>query len=163
MATTITEIHFHRDEYDEVSAAMERLSTRGDGEGWINLHPELTDEEFATLPDRTGMAAWFSGRGPAMAMATWMPAASGSRPRPAQIGLEHGTGPKALDRLAEMGAPLPDRWLKRQDHAKHGIVAELPSDADPAVVITWLIVAGTLLHTLVEPGESWIALVHEPA
>ena len=46
--------------------------------------------------------------------------------------------------------------------AKHGIVAELPDGEDPSVVITWLIVASTLLRTVVEPGEDWIALVHEP-
>ena len=84
------------------------------------------------------------------------------KPRPAQIGVEHGTGPKALDRLAEVGVKLPQGWVKRQDHAKHGIVAELPDGEDPSVVITWLIVASTLLRTVVEPGEDWIALVHEP-
>ena len=83
--------------------------------------------------------------------------------RPAQIGLEHGTGPKALERLAEIGVGLPERWVTRQDHAKHGIVAELPADEDPSVVITWLIVAATVLRTVVEPGEHWIAVVHEPA
>jgi len=83
--------------------------------------------------------------------------------RPAQIGLEHGTGPKALDRLAEIGVGLPERWVTRQDHAKHGIVAELPADEDPSVVLTWLIVAATVLRTVVGPGEHWIAVVHEPA
>ena len=90
------------------------------------------------------------------------PRQRGAKPRPAQIGVEHGTGPKALDRLAEVGVKLPQGWVKRQDHAKHGIVAELPDGEDPSVVITWLIVASTLLRTVVEPGEDWIALVHEP-
>ena len=26
----------------------------------------------------------------------------------------------------------------------------------------WLIVASTLLRTIVEPGDEWVALVHEP-
>jgi len=163
VTTSITEIRFHRDRPGPVAEAMGRLSARGDGAGWINLHPVLSDEEHARLPDRSGMAAWFSGRGPAVAMATWLPAAPGPRPRPAQIGLEHGTGPKALDRLAELGAPLPAGWTKRQDHAKHGVVAELPADIAPGAVLTWLIVAATLLRTMVEPGEEWLALVHEPA
>lgn len=139
---------------------MVRLSERE--AGWINLHPVLDEDEQARLPDRSGMAAWFSGRGPAVATATWMPATGGRRPAPAQIGLEHGTGPRALDRLAEAGVPLPTGWVRRQDHAKHGVVAELPGDVSPSVVITWLIVAGTVLRTLVEPGEEWLALVHEP-
>lgn len=82
--------------------------------------------------------------------------------QPAQIGLEHGTGPKALERLAEIGVGLPEQWVIRQDHAKHGIVAELPVDENPSVVVTWLIVAATVLRTVVDPGEQWIALVHEP-
>lgn len=161
MAITITEVLFHRDEHEAVAEAMRRLTNRGDGQGWINLQPVLSEDEYNRVPDRSGLGAWFSGRGPAVAMATWTPPTREDRVRPAQIGLEHGTGPKALERLAEIGVGLPERWFKRQDHAKHGIVAELPSDENPSVVIAWLIVAATILRTSVEPGEQWIALVHE--
>ncbi len=161
MAITITEVPFHRDEHEAVAEAMRRLADRGDGQGWINLQPVLSEDEYNRVPDRSGLGAWFSGRGPAVAMATWTPPTREGRVRPAQIGLEHGTGPKALERLAEVGVGLPECWFKRQDHAKHGIVAELPSDENPSVVITWLIVAATVLRTSVEPGEQWIALVHE--
>ncbi len=163
VAITITEVPFHRNEHEAVTDAMRRLTERGDGQGWINLQPALSDEEYNRVPDRSGLGAWFSGRGPAVAMATWTPPTLEGRMRPAQIGLEHGTGPKALERLAEIGVGLPERWVTRQDHAKHGIVAELPADEDPSVVITWLIVAATVLRTVVEPGEHWIAVVHEPA
>ena len=162
MAITVVEIMFHRDEHQSVGAAMKRLEARGDGEGWINLEPLLTDEEQARLPERTTLGEWFSGRGPAVAMGTWQPPARLGKPRPAQVGLAHGTGPKALDRLAEIGVGLPDTWVKRQDHAKHGIVADLPPDEDPSRVITWLIVAATVLRTVVEPGTEWVAQVHEP-
>lgn len=141
---------------------MLRLESRGDGEGWINFHPMLTDEERARVPERTTLGEWFSGRGPAVAMGTWTPSAVGRKPRPAQIGLAHGTGPKALERLDEIGVGLPDGWFKRQDHAKHGVVADLPAGEEPSRIITWLIVAATVLRTVVEPGEQWAALVHEP-
>ena len=162
MPITVVEIPFHRDEAQSVAAAMRRLEQRGDGEGWINFHPLLTDEEQARVPERTALGEWFSSRGPAIAMATWTPSARGRKPRPAQIGLAHGTGPKALDRLNELGVGLPAGWVKRQDHAKHGIVAELPAGEDPNRVITWLVVAATVLRTIVEPGHEWAALVHEP-
>lgn len=161
MAITIVEIPFHRDEQQFVSAAMRRLEARGDGEGWINFHPQLTDEERARVPERTALGDWFSGRGPAVAMGTWTPAAFGGKPRSAQIGLAHGTGPKALERLDELGLGLPAGWVKRQDHAKHGVVADLPAGEDPSRVVTWLIVAATVLRTVVEPGAQWTALVHE--
>lgn len=141
---------------------MHRLSARDDGRGWINLQPALSDDEYNRIPDRSGLGAWFSGRGPAVATATWTPGVLTGRVKPAQIGVEHGTGPNALDRLDEIGVGLPAGWVKRQDHAKHGIVAEVPVDENPSVVITWLIVAATVLRTVVEPGEQWFALVHEP-
>lgn len=162
MAFSLTELAFHRDQHADVAEAMRRLAARGDGKGWVNLLPALSEEEHDRVPDRSGLGAWFSGRGPAIAMATWTPPATIGRPRPAQVGLEHGTGPNALDRLAEIGVGLPEGWIKRQDHAKHGIVAELPPGVDPSVVITWLIVAATVLRTVVEPGEQWLARVHEP-
>ena len=90
---------------------------------------------------------------------------TGGRRKEASPGSDrHGPrhGPKALDRLDELGVGLPAGWVKRQDHAKHGIVAELPPGEDPAKVITWLIVAATVLRTVVEPGQEWVAQVHEP-
>jgi len=142
---------------------MRDLDGVGGGEGWINFSPILTEDEEARVPMRSGLAAWFSGRGPAMAMGTWTPRARGQKPRNAQIGLEHGTGPNALARLAELGIGLPAGWVKRQDHAKHGVVAELPADVDEGQVIEWLITAATMLRTVVEPGNQWIATVHRPA
>ena len=102
-------------------------------------------------------------RGPAVSMGTWMPAARGRKPRPAQVGVEHGTGPKALDRLAEVGVELPQGWFKRQDHAKNGIVAELPDGVDLSTVVSWLVTVATELRTVVYPGDEWVAIVHEPA
>ncbi len=124
--------------------------------------PELSEEDEARVPSRSGLGAWFSGRGPAVAMATWTPPAVGRRPRPAQIGLAHGTGPDALPRLEELGLGLPTGWLKRQDHARNGIVAELPDRVDEGLVIEWLVTAATVLRTVVEPGNDWLARVHQP-
>lgn len=162
MGISIVEIGFHRDEHELVSAAMNRLESRGDGKGWINLQPHLSDEQEAQIPHQTALGSWFSGRGPVVSMATWTPSAGGRKPRAAQIGLAHGTGQKALDRLAEVGLGLPEGWVRRQDHAKHGIVVDLPSGEDPGRVISWLIVTATFLRTVVEPGAEWVARVHEP-
>ncbi len=155
-------IRFERSERTVVVEAMRELSGRGDGEGWINVAPALSDEDMMRVPERPGLLAWFSGRGPAVAMATWMPAATTARPRAAQIGVEHGTGPNALSRLADDGLPLPAGWVKRQDHAKHGVVADLPSDVDPDSVLEWLIAATSALMSIVGAGERWTAVVHRP-
>jgi len=156
------EIRFYRHECAAVVAVMHQLDQVGDGGGWINFSPVLTEDEERRVPTRSGLGAWFSGRGPAMAMGTWTPRAMGPKPRNAQIGLAHGTGPNALSRLSELGIGLPSTWVKRQDHAKHGVVAELPDGVDEEQVIEWLITAATMLRTVVEPGNQWVAIIHRP-
>ena len=53
--------------------------------------------------------------------------------------MSHGTGPSALLRLEEAGLGLPLGWAKKQDHAKHGIVIEVPDTVDYYAMIDWLI------------------------
>jgi len=154
-------IRFSRGHHDSVVSAMKSLDASG--EGWINIGPWLSDEVMAEVPVRTGLGAWFSGRGPQVPMATWMPSNStGRRTTAAQVGVEHGSGPNALARLREAGHAMPEGWVPRQDHGKHGIVAELPTDVVPDDVIDWLIVAITGLSDLVPVGAHWRAVVHRP-
>jgi len=154
-------IKFSRGHHESVVSAMESLDASG--RGWINIGPWLSDEAMAEVPVRTGLGAWFSGRGPHVPMATWIPSdATGRRPTAAQIGVEHGTGPNALKRLRAAGHAMPEGWVPRQDHAKHGIVAELPTEAQPDDVIEWLISAITELSDLVSVGSRWRAVVHRP-
>jgi len=154
-------IRFSRGNTESVVAAMTDLTTAR--EGWINIEPWLSDDVLAEVPVRSGMGAWFSGRGPHVPMATWMPPmAGGRRATPAQIGVEHGTGPNALARLREAGIAMPEGWVRRQDHAKHGIVAELHPDVMPDEVVDWLLRAISELSYLVPAGDRWRAVVHRP-
>ena len=130
--------------------------------GWINFGPSLSPEEFAAVPHKSGLGKWFSGRGPAVPMATWTPPVNDRRSAPASVGVQHGTGPNALDRLRDAGWPLPDRWVKKQDHAKHGIVAEVPDDVDPVRMVAWLLAAMAELSPLIPTGDQWLAEVHHP-
>jgi len=140
---------------------MDSLSAAG--EGWINISPWLPDDVMAEVPVQSGLGAWFSGRGPQVPMATWMPSNDlGRRSTPAQVGVEHGTGPNALVRLRDAGHPIPDGWFPRQDHGKHGIVVELPPNTVGTDVIDWMIDAITELSDLVGVGPRWRAVVHSP-
>jgi len=161
MAVQRDTISFASADSAEVVQAMHELTARG--AGWINIGPELTDEEAARVPQRSGISAWFSGRGPAVAMATWVPAARSGRARPAQLGIEHGSGPNALARLHDHGLGLPAGWLRRQDHAKHGLVIDLPAGEAPEAILAWAIEAVELLQTAELPARRWIAAVHRPA
>lgn len=141
----LKQITFGRGDSSAVVAAMAEIAASPGAGGWVNIGPALTDEQAAQVPPKSGLAAWFSGRGPAVAMGTWMPGSVGSRPRAAQVGVEHGLGPNALKRLREAGLELPPGWRKRQDHAKHGVVIELVGDVDPSVTVDWIIEAVTIL------------------
>lgn len=158
MAATPDVIEFTRDQTGRLLARMDELSRSG--KGWINIGPGLTPEEFSTLPPRSTLAKFFSGRGAAVPMATWTPGAAGGRGSPTQVGLDHGTGPNALDRLREAGVALPSGWVKRQDHAKHGIVAEIPEAVTHDAVIEWLLPAMVALSPRVRVGVDWIAEVY---
>lgn len=162
MAVQRDTISFEASELGPVADAMRELTARGDGEGWINIGPELSDVEAARVPQRSVLGAWFSGRGPALAMATWAPATRLGRAKPAQLGIEHGSGPDALARLREHGLALPAGWLRRQDHAKHGLVIDLPDDAAPEAILVWAIAAVELLQTADLAPRRWIAAVHRP-
>lgn len=156
MTMTADEIEFTAQDLAPLLTRMDALAARG--KGWINIGPGLTQEEFAGLPTQSTLGRWFSGRGPAVPMATWNPTdASG----PVTIGVSHGTGPKALERLADEGLGLPPGWRKRQDHAKHGIVAEVPAATPHREVLAWLLPAMAVLSPRVAVGENWIAEVYE--
>jgi len=155
-------IRFSRSDIDAIVEAMDSLQ-RAEAGGWINIGPWLSDDVMAEVPQRSGLGAWFSGLGPYVPMATWIPGlTTGRRPTPAQVGIEHGTGPNALARLSEAGHPMPADWRRRQDHGKHGIVAELPEGVDLGEVVVWLIEAITLLSEYVSPGNRWRAVIHRP-
>lgn len=162
MAESADVVEFHRSDPSALAPRFAAIDRRGDGGGWINIGPALRGEDWDVIPKPSALAAWFSGRGPVVPMATWTPECRTGKPVPAQIGIAHGTGPNALDRLEAEGVVLPAGWTKKQDHSKHGIVAELPPGADPAVVVAWLIDAMAVLSAVIDTDDDWIAEVHEP-
>jgi hypothetical protein len=163
MAITVEVLEFPRDDPESVLTRMKAIVARGDGMGWINLGPALTEEQHAALPSRSGLGAWVSGRGPVVPMGTWTPPRHGKRRRLAQLGIAHGTGRDAVSRLEEAGAGLPAGWTKKQDHAKHGIVVEVPDGAVHGDVVAWLLRVIDVLSPIVSLDDRWIAEVHVPA
>ena len=158
---SIDTIAFDSADTSAVVAAMARLAGRGDGLGWINIGPGLRDDQIDRLPAPTFVGRWFSGRGPAVPMATWTPPKAGTGPQEPTIGVEHGAGPKALPRLRDAGAPLPAGWRKVQDHAKNGIVAHPPPGADHGDVLRWLLDVCWALCPI-DIDDNWLAEVHSP-
>ena len=154
-------VAFESSDTSVVVREMKILTARGDGLGWINIGPGLRDDQIDRLPAPTVLGRWFSGRGPAVPMATWTPPRGAQAGLPPTIGVEHGAGPKALDRLRDAGAPLPDGWRKVQDHAKNGIVAQPAAGASHAEVLRWLLSACWALCPI-DIEDNWLAEVHQP-
>ena len=155
-------VAFESSDTSAVVRAMQTLEARGDGLGWINIGPGLRDDQIERLPSPSALASWFSGRGPAVPMATWTPPPEAGEGAHSTVGVEHGAGPKALDRLRDAGAPLPPGWRKVQDHAKHGIVAHPSRDAAHNEVLEWLLSACWALCPI-EIEDQWLAEVYRPA
>lgn len=146
------ELTFFKDDMAEIVSAMCDIEKDLPKAGWVNIGCVLNYELAQQERKRSGFEKWISGRGPASAMATWMPAARSSRPTDTQIGVEHGRGPNALKFLAGEGVDLPEGWRKRQDHAKHGIVVEVPVGVGNAEVVEWMVDAVIALTEKAEPN-----------
>jgi hypothetical protein len=118
------------------------------GSSFVNLRPGVDEHE---VPPTSVFGSLFTARGPAVPLATWTPDEG--------LGLQHGTGPKALERLSELGHPLPGGWRKVADHPKRGLVVQPAQETDPGSALRWLARAAALLCPLPITGP-WVATVH---
>ncbi|MDZ7674896.1 MAG: hypothetical protein U5K30_07505 [Acidimicrobiales bacterium] len=134
---------------------MDELS---DGSGWLTLDPAF-DDQFPP-PQQTTFGRLVSGRGPAVPRANWVPAELGRRkPEPVSIGILHATGARAVERLAEKGITVPERWRVVADHSKRGLVLWVPIDVPHLHVLRWTCDAARSL-TRVPLLEQWRVAVH---
>ena len=123
-----------------------------DGTGWIVFEPGFDPDD---APPPSGLFGLFSSKGPAVPDVSWVPGT------PTEVGIRHGSGPKAVPRLAEVGHPVPDRWVLRQDHSRRGLVLAVPPDEEHERTVRWLLEAATLL-TSFPIGDDWRAAVYRP-
>ncbi len=120
-----------------------RMAALADGlDGWVTFEPLF--EEDALPPVRASWLDIFSGRGPALPDASWVPGERrGDKVTPLSIGLRHPSGGRARAKLEEAGLPLPDGWRQVQDHPKRGIVLEARpgTTPDPDATLEWMLAA----------------------
>jgi hypothetical protein len=130
------------------------------GRGWVNVAADLGDDNAASRP-----GGWFSARGPEAPHSTYLPPRPkrNGRVAPAQLGIEHAAGPKAVRQLDAAGLTLPTGWLVRQDNPKRGLVLAVAAGTAPGQLVGWLLSAAGLLSR-VALGDAWLAEVwEEPA
>lgn len=134
------------------------MAELSDGSGWLTIDPAI-DERFPP-PEPSLLGRLVSGRGPAVPRATWVPAQTQRRrPEPVSVGILHGTGANAVERLAENDIVVPDRWRVVADHSKRGLVAWVPIDVPHADVLAWTLRATRALTRIPLTGR-WRAAVH---
>ncbi|WP_426571591.1 hypothetical protein [Aquihabitans sp. McL0605] len=149
------ELPFDEDDLTPITAVMDQMAAAASG--WINFVPEV--EEGHEPEPRNPVVAIFSARGDAVPMATWYaPEKLGGR---ATLGVEHGSGPKALAKLARFESPLEAGWLKVADHPRRGLVVTSPRDVDTDHALWWLLTATHILSVVPLTG-TWLARVYEP-
>ena len=142
---------------DRPESLVDAVAALAAGGGWLNIEPVVDDEQRSDVP---GIFAWFSARGPQVPVGTFV---AGSARPPPSVGIEHGIGRDAGDRLNEGGVGAPGAWLLRQDHPKRGLVWEVHSgDLDAEAVVDLLLRATALLCPLPHEGQ-WSAEVSRPA
>ena len=145
-------------EAGDETAVVDVMSDLADGSGWLTLDPAI-DERFPP-PEQSTFGRLVSGRGPAVPRANWVPAdLSRRRPEPVSVGILHGTGARAVERLADKDLAVPDRWRVVNDHSKRGLVLWVPIDIDHLDVLRWTCDATRRL-TRIPLGGRWRAAVH---
>lgn len=147
------ELPFTEDDLDPVTAVLAELAEAGTG--WVNFVPEV--EPGLEPPPRSLVATVFSARGEPVPLATWTPPEEPGRR--STVGIEHGSGPRALARLEEHQLGLGPGWLKVADHPRRGLVVTAPGDAPVGDVLWWLLAAAHALGPAPLTG-SWLAKVY---
>lgn len=128
------------------------------GGGWINFEPGY--DEGDAPPPRSLVAQVFTSRGPDIPLCTWVPPQTHRRwTEPQTIGIQHGAGRKAVDRLATVDITVPVGWRVMQDHPRRGLVLAVPDGTPPATIVEWLTAAGTALCSVPLSGW-WRAAIH---
>ncbi|MGH9213480.1 MAG: hypothetical protein ACRD2C_22825 [Acidimicrobiales bacterium] len=147
------------DEHQRAPVVKRMVTMAGNRQGWVNLTPGLDVD--VPPPPRSVLANLLGARGPDVPLGTWAAQAKGDR-EPSTVGIHHGRGPKAAQRLAAEGLTVPETWRLLQDHPKRGFVCAVPATTDETeldALLDWLLRATGFLCPVPRTGE-WRALCY---
>lgn len=160
--TTDPPVHVEFNETDPTPVLAYFAELAAAGAGWINFEPGYDADDAP--PERSLFGLVFSARGPDIPLCTWVPPQAKRRGwvELQSVGVQHGAGGKAVDKLAARGVEVPAGWRVMQDHSRRGLVLAVPDSVEPATIVEWLIEAGTALCPIQLSGW-WRAAVHAPS
>ncbi len=155
MALNHDMLQFRSDRIDtatDVLAAVDDMRSNGNARAWVTLSPYV---DPADMPVTSVLRKLFSARGTKVPEVTFVPA---NGDEPAQIGVLHAAGPRAVVRLVEAGVELPDGWAAVQDHTRRGLLFNVAPQATSAEIIAFGCRVGEEV-SVVPTDERWIARV----
>lgn len=141
--------------------------------GWINFRPYVkeidgdpddvdgTNEYRRPRGSALGIGGYLLKPAPPTPECTWVPGEDHRRKGrlPDSLGLQHPSGNKAGPALVAAGATLPAGWRVIADNARRGLVLAIPTDADTAEAVHWLLRAAQIV-TPFQLSPDWVAEVH---
>jgi hypothetical protein len=114
-------------EEQDLSPLVDALRGLAEQGGWINLTPGVPAEAVGD-PDRSLLAFLAGSSRPEAPLATWMPARPGAASA-GTLGVLHRRGRLHREGLAAL-ASIPSSWRCTQDHARRGLLFEVPEASE---------------------------------
>lgn len=149
-------VHFRLVDPSEVIAEIEMIAASVDSGQWVTISPWVDPED---LPVVSVLHRLFSARASKVPEVTWVPATA---KEPAHLGVLHGTGPQAMQRLVDADVQLPSGWTPLQDHSKRGLLFEIAPDEAAATILDFAMTCAMVLAE-VPTDDRWIAQVSSPS
>lgn len=131
-------VHFKSEDRGEAEAELARIADASESHDqgraeWLTFSPWVDPQD---LPVTSLLRRIFSGRGSKVPEVTWVPAQGGE---PAQLGILHATGPRALQKLKESGVSIPDQLRVISDHSKRGLLFGIHPNTAASTVVNFAI------------------------
>ncbi len=120
------------------------------GDEWLTLSPWIAPHE---RPVTSVLRRLMSARGPKIPEVSVVPAHGSD---PTQVGVMHGCGTGAMQRVASAGVQLGEGWVPTQDHTRRGMLFRLPDSASASAIVTFACRVGAEL-SMVPIDDRWVA------
>ncbi|MEE2683158.1 MAG: hypothetical protein VYD77_04420 [Actinomycetota bacterium] len=137
MAIRYRTFKFSANDFDEVTTLLRDHHHVNEQNFWVHLEPMVEEGEV-----HQSSIFWrmFSSRGPIIPKFTWVPSyEKKGQVVPAQIGITHPVGTKAIERLKDFEIEIPQGWILHQDHPKRGMVISLPEGCSQDQVVSFAV------------------------
>ena len=156
MAIRYRTFHFSATDFDEVTMLLRTNHHVNEQNFWVHIEPMVEEGEV-----HQSSIFWrmFSSRGPIVPKFTWVPSYERKgQVIPAQIGITHPVGTKAIERIKDFEMQIPEGWVLHQDHPKRGIVLSLPEVYSQDEVVSFAVRMLQILSPF-DFGSNYIASV----